>query len=138
VGKVLVQNVHRSSGFSPFEKEEHDLPEQLWPVYLEAKRTTIFCLKKLLKHSDATKFNPKNENILVSINGKLVPRGEAKISVFDSVVQGGDAVWEGLRVYNGKIFSLADHLTRLHESAHAMMFEKIPSKKKSNKSFSKH
>lgn len=73
-------------------------------------------------------FNPQNQTILISINGKLFPRSEAKISVFDSAVQGGDAVWEGLRVYNGKIFSLDDHLTRLEESAHAMMFEKIPSK----------
>src|SRR6185436_14292625 len=73
-------------------------------------------------------FNPENENILISINGKLYPREEAKVSVFDSSVQGGDSVWEGLRVYKGKIFCLNDHLTRLHESAHAMMFEKIPPK----------
>lgn len=73
-------------------------------------------------------FNPKNENILISINGKLFPRGEAKISVFDSAVQGGDAVWEGIRVYNGKIFCLNEHLTRLQESAHAMMFQNIPSR----------
>jgi branched-chain amino acid aminotransferase len=73
-------------------------------------------------------FNSQNENILTSVNGKLYPRSEAKVSVFDSSVQGGDAVWEGLRVYNGKIFCLSDHLTRLHESAHAMMFENIPSK----------
>lgn len=73
-------------------------------------------------------FNPKNENILIFINGKLYPRSEAKVSVFDSSVQGGDAVWEGLRVYNGKIFCLNDHLTRLQESAHAMMFSNIPSK----------
>jgi len=73
-------------------------------------------------------FDPRNENILISINGKLYPREEAKVSVFDSSVQGGDAVWEGLRVYNGKIFCLDEHLTRLHESAHAMMFEIIPPK----------
>lgn len=73
-------------------------------------------------------FNPKNENILISINGKLYPRNEAKVSVFDSSVQGGDAVWEGLRVYNGKVFCLDEHLTRLHESAHAMMFSQVPPK----------
>jgi branched-chain amino acid aminotransferase len=72
-------------------------------------------------------YNPQNENIVISINGKLFPRSDAKISVFDSAVQGGDAVWEGLRVYNGKIFALEEHLTRLNESAHAMLFEKIPS-----------
>ena len=75
-------------------------------------------------------FNPLNENILVSINGKLFPRREAGISVFDSVVQGGDAVWEGLRVYNGKIFCLQEHLTRLQESAHALMFQQIPGTEK--------
>lgn len=79
-------------------------------------------------------FNPQNENILISVNGKLLPRNEAKISVFDSAVQGGDAVWEGLRVYNGKIFAFDDHLTRLHESAHALMFEKVPSKEEIRKS----
>jgi branched-subunit amino acid aminotransferase/4-amino-4-deoxychorismate lyase len=36
-----------------------------------------------------------------------------KVSVFDSVVQGGDSVWEGLRVYSGKIFKLDEHLDRL-------------------------
>ena len=39
----------------------------------------------------------RNKNILISINGELLPRNEAKVSVFDSSVQGGDAVWEGLR-----------------------------------------
>ncbi|MEO6168310.1 MAG: aminotransferase class IV [Chitinophagales bacterium] len=73
-------------------------------------------------------FNPKNETITVSINGKLYPRNKARVSVFDSSVQGGDAVWEGLRVYNGKVFCLDEHLIRLHESAHAMMFSNVPSK----------
>lgn len=71
-------------------------------------------------------FNPKNENILVYVNGQLLPRKEAKVSVFDSVVQGGDAVWEGLRVYNGRIFSLDHHLERLQNSAHALAFTSVP------------
>lgn len=73
-------------------------------------------------------FNPKNENILVYINGKLFPRSDARVSVFDSSVQGGDAVWEGLRVYAGKVFCLEEHLTRLLESAHALMFNQVPAK----------
>ena len=73
------------------------------------------------------KFNEKNKDLLVYINGNLVPRSEAKVSVFDSVVQGGDAVWEGIRVYDGKIFSLDRHLERLQNSAHAMDFKDIPS-----------
>lgn len=72
-------------------------------------------------------FNPKNESIQVYINGTLYPRKEAKVSVFDSVVQGGDAVWEGLRVYNGRIFSLDRHLERLQNSAHALAFKDVPS-----------
>lgn len=72
-------------------------------------------------------FNPKNESIKVYIDGELLPRNEAKISVFDSVVQGGDAVWEGIRVYKGKVFCLTEHLQRLLDSAHAMAFTDIPS-----------
>ena len=53
------------------------------------------------------KFNEKNRDLLININGKLLHRDEAGISPFDSAVQGGDAVWEGLRVYDGKIFRLA-------------------------------
>ena len=70
-------------------------------------------------------YDPKNEHILVYINGALLPRKEAKVSVFDSVVQGGDAVWEGLRVYNGRIFSLERHLERLQNSAHALAFRDV-------------
>jgi branched-chain amino acid aminotransferase group I len=70
----------------------------------------------------------RNENILININGELFPREEAKVSVFDSVVQGGDAVWEGLRVYDGKVFMLDEHLERLVNSAKAMAFADIPTK----------
>ena len=73
-------------------------------------------------------FDPRNENIQVFIKDKLVPRSEAKVSVFDSVVQGGDAVWEGLRVYAEGIFCLNEHLERLHASAKAIAFTDIPSK----------
>ena len=72
------------------------------------------------------KYNEKNTQILVYIDGELYPRNEAKVSVFDSVVQGGDAVWEGLRVYNGKIFCLDKHLERLQNSAHALAFKGVP------------
>ena len=46
-------------------------------------------------------FNPKNKDLKIFVNGALLHRDHAKISVFDSVVQGGDAVWEGLRIYEG-------------------------------------
>ena len=73
------------------------------------------------------KFNEKNRDLLININGKLLHRDEAGISPFDSAVQGGDAVWEGLRVYDGKIFRLARHLERLRSSALALAFTEIPS-----------
>ena len=73
-----------------------------------------------------TNVDPRNADILVYVNGTLTPRGEARVSVFDSVVQGGDAVWEGLRVYNGRIAELEGHLERLQDSAKALAFEGIP------------
>lgn len=71
-------------------------------------------------------FNPRNKDLIVFINGELVPRNEAKVSVFDSLVQGGDGCWEGLRLYKGRIFKLTAHLERLRHSALALGFESIP------------
>ena len=72
-------------------------------------------------------FNPKNSDLLININGELFHRDVAGISPFDSAVQGGDAVWEGLRLYQGRIFKLIPHLDRLRDSAKAMAFSEIPS-----------
>ncbi len=72
--------------------------------------------------------NPKNDNLHVFIKDRLYHRDEAKISVFDSAVQGGDAVWEGLRVYPEGIVCLDKHLSRLHASAKTLAFVDIPSK----------
>ena len=72
-------------------------------------------------------FDPRNRDILINISGRLVHRNEAGISPFDSSVQGGDAVWEGLRLYDGKIFRLVQHLDRLRSSAVALAFAQIPS-----------
>ena len=73
-------------------------------------------------------FNPKNKDLQVYVKDGLYHRSAAKVSVFDSVVQGGDAVWEGLRVYQNGIFCLDRHLERLHTSAKALAFVDIPSK----------
>lgn len=73
------------------------------------------------------KADPRNEHIIVNINGELSPRSEARVSPFDSSVQNGDAVWEGLRVYNGTIFRLTEHLRRLRRSAAALAYADIPS-----------
>jgi branched-chain amino acid aminotransferase len=72
-------------------------------------------------------FNEKNKDLIVNINGKLVHRDQAGVSPFDSAVQGGDAVWEGLRLYDGRIFKLTEHLDRLRSSALALAFLDIPS-----------
>jgi branched-chain amino acid aminotransferase len=71
-------------------------------------------------------FNDKNRDLIVNINGQLVHRDAAAISPFDSAVQGGDAVWEGLRLYDGRIFKLKEHLDRLRSSALALAFTDIP------------
>ncbi len=72
-------------------------------------------------------FNEKNKDILIYVKDGLYPRQEAKVSVFDSSVQGGDAVWEGLRVYDGRIFCLDAHLERMQHSAHILGFQEVPS-----------
>lgn len=72
-------------------------------------------------------FDKRNREIKVFIGGKLYPREEAKVSVFDSSVQGGDAVWEGLRIYKGNIFCFDRHFKRLQESAKSLMFSDVPS-----------
>lgn len=70
--------------------------------------------------------NPANASILVNIDGRLVPRDRAGVSPFDSSVQNGDAVWEGLRIYDGRVFRLEDHLARLRSSAAALRYEGMP------------
>jgi branched-chain amino acid aminotransferase len=71
-------------------------------------------------------FDNRNKDIKIWINGELLHRDKAKVSVFDSAVQGGDAVWEGIRVYDGRIFCFDKHLDRLMESAKSMDFQGIP------------
>uniref|UniRef100_A0A915E2A5 Aminotransferase IV n=1 Tax=Ditylenchus dipsaci TaxID=166011 RepID=A0A915E2A5_9BILA len=71
-------------------------------------------------------FYQQNANIQIFIKDRLYPRSEAKVSVFDSAVQGGDAVWEGLRIYNGKIFGFEQHIERLQNSAKILAFTDIP------------
>jgi branched-chain amino acid aminotransferase len=72
-------------------------------------------------------FDERNSDLIVNVGGRLTHRDQARVSPFDSAVQGGDAVWEGLRLYQGKIFRLDAHLARLRASAHALLFDRIPS-----------
>lgn len=71
-------------------------------------------------------FHEQNRDLLVNIDGRLIHRDQAGISPFDSAVQGGDAVWEGLRLYDGRIFKLREHLARVRRSAEALAFAEIP------------
>ena len=83
--------------------------------------------------SPAEKYeDPRNEHLLVWIGapgrGRLLPRDLAGVSPWDSSVQGGDACWEGIRVYRGKILSLEKHLGRLFRSAKSLGFKNVHSK----------
>jgi len=129
-------SVHKSSGFSKprqypltFPFVFYDLLEQSLPFYNMLKRQ----IRKIRGPqqpplSDPPLPVPANKNILVWVGDELLPRNSAKVSVFDSVVQGGDAVWEGLRIYDGKVFKLDEHLDRLFDSAKAMAFSNVPTR----------
>jgi branched-chain amino acid aminotransferase len=69
------------------------------------------------------KIDPRNLNILISVNGQLVPRAEAVVSVFDSGFILGDGVWEGLRVANGGVPFLRAHIERLYEGAKSIFMD---------------
>ena len=64
--------------------------------------------------------DPRNQHILIYVDGKIVPRSEAKVSVYDSGFMLGDGVWEGLRFYNGTWAFLDEHINRLYEAAKAI------------------
>ncbi len=70
-----------------------------------------------------TSIDPRNENILISVNGELLPREQAKVSVFDSGFILGDGVWEGLRLVNGGVPFLREHIERLYEGAKAIFMD---------------
>jgi branched-chain amino acid aminotransferase len=74
------------------------------------------------------KFDPRNRDLIVNVGGRLTHRNDAAVSPFDSSVQGGDAVWEGLRLYEGRVFRLEQHLDRLIGSAKALAFAEIPAR----------
>lgn len=67
--------------------------------------------------------DPRNETVLIYLNGALVPRGEAKVSVFDGGFVLGDGVWEGIRLHRGAFLFLKAHLDRLYEGARAIALD---------------
>ncbi|KAK9293315.1 hypothetical protein L1049_021307 [Liquidambar formosana] len=129
-------SLHKSTCFTPERKYPepfpfsfYDLLEQSLPFYNMLKRQvrrTSSLLKSPLPEPDLPV--PANKKLLAWVGDEIVPRDSAKVSVFDSVVQGGDSVWEGLRVYSGKIFKLDEHLDRLFDSAKALAFDNVPTR----------
>ncbi|XP_058076422.1 branched-chain-amino-acid aminotransferase-like protein 1 [Magnolia sinica] len=130
------KSVHKSTCFTPksgypltFPSQLYDLLEQSLPFYNmlrhHSRRTSSLLRSPLPPPSLPV---PENEKLIAWVGDELMPRESAKVSVFDSVVQGGDAVWEGLRVYNGKVFKLDEHLDRLFDSAKALAFNNVPSR----------
>lgn len=67
--------------------------------------------------------DPRNDKVLVYVNGAFVPRNEAVVSVFDSGFALGDGVWEGLRLVKGRLISLDTHLDRLFEGARSIALD---------------
>ncbi|XP_054800790.1 branched-chain-amino-acid aminotransferase-like protein 2 [Prosopis cineraria] len=130
------KTVHKSTGFEkaskypqPFPFSFYDLLEQSLPLYNMLRRHVkkkSSLLTPTLPPPDLPV--PANEKLLAWVGDEIVPRESAKVSVFDSVVQGGDSVWEGLRVYSGKIFKLEEHLDRMFDSAKALAFENVPTR----------
>ncbi|KAH0728419.1 hypothetical protein KY284_004284 [Solanum tuberosum] len=131
------KSVHKSTGFSPAKKYPtpfptslYDMLEQSLPFYnmlkRHARRSSSNYLNSTLPHPSLPV--PANEKLLAWVGDEIVPRETAKVSVFDSIVQGGDGVWEGLRVYGGKVFKLEEHLDRMFDSAKALAFSNVPTR----------
>ncbi|WJX19785.1 hypothetical protein P8452_09427 [Trifolium repens] len=107
----------------------YDLLEQSLPLYNMLRRHVkkkSSLLSSPLPPPDLPV--PANEKLLAWVGDEVVTRDSAKVSVFDSVVQGGDSVWEGLCVYKRKIFKLEEHLDRIFDSAKALAFENVPTR----------
>ncbi|GAU25534.1 hypothetical protein TSUD_38920 [Trifolium subterraneum] len=129
-------NAHKSTGFKeqrkypePFPFPLYDLLEQSLPLYNMLRRhvkNKSSLLSSPLPPPDLPV--PANEKLLAWVGDEIVTRDSAEVSVFDSVVQGGDSVWEGLRVYKRKIFKLEEHLDRIFDSAKALAFENVPTR----------
>jgi branched-chain amino acid aminotransferase len=86
---------------------------------------SIVSLLQSLSQSSAQGYvdDPRNEDVLIYLNGEFVPREEARVSVFDAGFALGDGVWEGLRLVQGRLVALEDHMARLFEGAGAIALD---------------
>lgn len=73
--------------------------------------------------SHAAENDPRNQDVLIYVNGEMVPRKDAKISVFDSGFLMGDGIWESARLHNGVLVFIDDHLKRLFKGAKALAMD---------------
>ncbi|KAI6684845.1 hypothetical protein NL676_030758 [Syzygium grande] len=125
------KSVHKSTQFDPPKKYPSQFPMSLYYL-LEQTLPFYNLLKRQVRRRSSQPTPdlpiPANEKLLAWVGDEILPRDSAKVSVFDSVVQGGDSVWEGLRVNNGKIFKLEEHLDRLFDSAKALAFSNVPTR----------
>eukprot|EP00049_Salpingoeca_infusionum_P018196 m.356136 g.356136 ORF g.356136 m.356136 type:complete len:1427 (-) comp17449_c0_seq1:155-4435(-) len=126
-GKYWYKGVHQSTGFQAAARdavvgEYMSIVEDAYPIYDAISRHSIMINAQAIALPDE-----RNRSVIMSVGGKLMPRAYAKVSVFDSAVQGGDAVWEGIRLYEGNLCQLSAHLKRLQKSAAALGFMGIPS-----------
>ena len=147
--KWWYKDVHKSEGWAikPETTDTESYPASygsskyrtLAPSLLPALRASLpaFNFLKSLTHGTQTRGpppekiyeDPRNANLLVWVGapgrGRILPREMAGVNPWDSSVQGGDAAWEGLRVYRGKILSLERHLRRLFKSVKALGFQNV-------------
>ncbi|XP_050384078.1 branched-chain-amino-acid aminotransferase-like protein 1 [Argentina anserina] len=130
------ESVHKSTYFQPSKKYPTPFPFPLYDVLEQSLPFYNFLRRHMRQTSCLLKSGlpdpklpvPENKKLLAWVGDEIVPRESAKVSVFDSVVQGGDSVWEGLRVYQGTIFKLEEHLDRLFDSAKALAFSNVPTR----------
>lgn len=127
------KSVHKSTGFAQTDKYRPPFP----PLLYDLLEQTLPFYNMLRNHARRKRFPklpmpslpvPANEKLLIWVGDEILPRDSAMVSVFDSVVQGGDSVWEGLRIYSGKVFKLEEHLDRLFDSAKALAFSNVPTR----------
>lgn len=135
------KSVHKSTCFKAVKEYPTPLPPSLYDLLEESLPFYNMLRKKTRRTCSVIGPSlplpplpvPANDKILVWVGNEIVPRDSAKVSVFDSVVQGGDAVWEGLRVYSGRVFKLDEHLDRLSDSAKALAFVNVPTRREIKK-----
>ena len=130
---------HSSTGFNPSSsapvyktpsRAHLDLYRTCLPLYISLKSRCINPPCDDFLDGAELYPDPRNAHVLYYVGasneaGSLYPRDQNSVSPFDSAVQGGDAVWEGVRVYRGKVFKLDRHLKRLFRSARALHFQNV-------------